>query len=114
MTRRRKPAMIAAATIALAAGGVGIAYAVDSDSDEQIGGAQADRAGEAAIDTLGGGTVTSVEREDGASSGVYEVEVRQADGSQVEVHLDDRYETIGTEPDDDTGSDDDDDGGEDD
>ena len=42
-----------------------------------------------------------VERQDGDGAGVYEVEVRRADGSQVEIHLDAQFEPVGSAPDDD-------------
>ena len=105
MNINRKVVAIAAAVAVLAAGGVGIAYAVGGgDSEEQVTGPSAEKAKAAALDAVGGGTVTSVEQEDGDDSGVYEVEVQRPDGSQVEVAISDRYQSLGTEADDDTGS----------
>jgi hypothetical protein len=99
----RRILVIAGAAVALAAGGVGLAQAVGGDSEEQITGPVAERAGQAALEAVGGGTVLEVEREDGDGAGVFEVEVQRNDGSQVEVHLDDRYQVVGSTPDDDTG-----------
>jgi uncharacterized membrane protein YkoI len=104
MSRNRKLLAAGAAVLVLAAGAGGIAYAVGGDSEEQATGPGADRAKAAALDAVGGGTVTSVEREDGDGTGVYEVEVQREDGSQVEVAIGDEYQSLGTESDDDTGA----------
>jgi hypothetical protein len=93
----------AAVVVALAAAGAGIAQAV-SGGEESVMGPAADRAGKAALAAVGGGTVLEVEREDGDGAGVYEVEVRRADGSQVEVHLDAAFRPLGTVADDDRGA----------
>ena len=53
-----------------------------------------------------------VERQDGDGAGVYEVEVRRADGSQIEVHLDGSYRPVGSVADDDNGAEQDSDTGE--
>ena len=111
MKINRKLVAIVAAVAVLAAGGVGIAYAVGGDdAEEQVTGPSAEKAKAAALDAVGGGTVTSVEQEDGDGSGVYEVEVQRPDGSQVEVAISDRYQSLGTEADDDTGSESEDEG----
>lgn len=73
----------------LAIGLPGIASAIQSATD---------RAGEAAIEFLGGGQVTEVEVDD--EDGAYEVEVTFGDGSQVDVHLDANFNVISTESDD--------------
>lgn len=86
--------------LALAAGAAGIAQAVGGDDDEQVTGPAADRAASAAVRVAGGGKVTEVERNDEGGTG-WEVEVRRADGSQVEVHLDDSFKRTGVQPDDD-------------
>ena len=82
---RRKALIAAAAVVALAAGGVGIARAVGED-DERVTGPAADRAGAAAVEIVGGGKVTAVEREDDDGA-AWEVEVVKTDGSKVEVEL---------------------------
>jgi hypothetical protein len=104
MKRKQLIIVVAAAAAALAAGGVGIAQAVGGDSEEQITGPAAEKAKSAALRAVGGGTVTEVERQDGDGAGVYEVEVRRDDGSQVEVQLDASFQPVGTAGDDDTGS----------
>lgn len=103
MRVRRRLFVAGAAIAVLSAGGAGIAYAVGG-SDEQVTGSAAKRAASAALRAAGGGTVLEIERQDGDGRGVFEVEVRRADGSQVEIHLDGRYQPVGTVADDDTGS----------
>lgn len=69
-----------------------------ADSDEQLVGEDRDRAGAAALEAVGEGTVTEVEvGDDGAA---YGVEISLADGSQVEVQLDASFNVTGTEADD--------------
>lgn len=70
-----------------------------TDSDQPLTGSDRERAEAAALEAVGGGTVTEVEvGDDGAAFGV---EIRRDDGSQVEVHLDESFTVIGTEADDD-------------
>ena len=75
-----------------------------ADSEEGLTGPEAQKAKSAAIAAVGGGTLTEVERDDGddgyGTSGVYEVEVKRDDGTQVEVHLDGDYDVVGQEADD--------------
>ena len=69
-----------------------------TDSDQQLTGEDRKRAEAAALEAVGGGTVTEVEAgDDGAA---YGVEIRLADGSQVEVQLDAAFNVTGTEADD--------------
>jgi hypothetical protein len=103
MKLNRRIVAIAIGAVALAAGGVGIAYAVGSD-EEQVTGPAADKAKRAALDAVGGGKVLEVERQDGDGAGVYEVEVERPDGSQVEVHIDGDYQPAGSARDDDSGT----------
>jgi uncharacterized membrane protein YkoI len=110
MKLNRTVVALGATALALAAGGLGVAYAVGGDSEEQVTGPNAEKAKAAALKAVGGGTVSEVERQDGDGGGFYEVEVTRADGSQVEVHLDARYAPVGQAADDDTGSGSDDDG----
>ena len=115
MSINRKVLVSAVAAGALAAGGVGIANAVGGgESEEQVTGPDADRAASAAVDAVGGGSVTEVEYQDNDGDGLYEVEVQRADGSQVEVHLNGQFEPVGTAADDDSASGEDDDEGADD
>jgi hypothetical protein len=105
MVLRRKLAIVAAAALGIGAGGLGIAQAVSSEakeasaaetvraaqtagdeSDERVGGPEAERAERAAVDAVGGGRVVGVEREDERDV-AWEVEVVQRDGHEVEVDL---------------------------
>jgi len=105
MRLNRKIVAAAAGVAALAAGGAGIAYGVSGDSEEQVTGPNAENAKQAALKAVGGGTVSEVERQDGDGGGTYEVEVRRADGSQVEVHLDGNFNVVGQAGDDDGAAD---------
>jgi len=101
----------AAVAMLLALGGAGIAYANATDSEEQLTGPDAQKAKSAAIDAVGDGTITEVERDDGdegyGTSGGYEVEVTREDGTQLEVHLDGDYDVVGQEADEDGSNDED-------
>lgn len=108
MKLNRRIALIVAALALLAAAGAGIAKAVGVGDDEQVTGPAAEQAKAAALKAAGGGTVLEVEGQDDDGAGVYEVEVRRADGSQVEIHLNAEFEPVGTKADDDDGSDDED------
>lgn len=94
-------AVIAAVGVA----GAGAVSSVNDDdaSDVPITGAALDAATAAALAHTGGGQVT--ETEVGDEEGFYEVEVTLDDGSQVDVHLTEDFEVIGSEAD---GPDDDD------
>ena len=111
MNRRTKLGVAAAAALALAAGGVGVAVATgggdDDASQEPITGQALDRASEAALEHTGGGEVT--ETEVGDEESFYEVEVTRPDGSQVDVQLDQQFNIVGDEADNESesGSDDD-------
>jgi uncharacterized membrane protein YkoI len=94
MTRARKLVIVGAAVIALAAGGVGIAQAVGGDDEEQVTGAQAERAKQAAVESVGGGSAVAVERDDDGGA-AYEVEVVRADGREVEVRLTEDLKQVG-------------------
>jgi Peptidase propeptide and YPEB domain len=107
MKVNRKVLAIGAAIAALAAGGVGIAYAVGGgDSEEQVTGPDAEKAKAAALEAVGGGTVTEAEYQESGGDGVYEVEVQRPDGSEVEVHIGGDFNPVGTAPDDDSGGED--------
>jgi hypothetical protein len=100
MTRSRKLLITGAGILALGAGGVGIAQAVGGDSDEQATGPDAQRAKSAAIEAVGGGRATGVERADDGGA-AWEVEVVRSDGRQVDVKLNQSFERVGVETDDD-------------
>jgi Peptidase propeptide and YPEB domain len=111
MNISRKVVAIAAAIAVLAAGGVGIAYAVGGgDSEEQVTGPDAEKAEAAALDAVGGGTVLEAEYQEDGSAGFYEVEVQRPDGSQVEVYIDSQFQPAGSAADDDSGSESEDEG----
>ena len=95
--------------LAVVAVSTGIAIAAArGDDDRPLTGATLERATDAALAHTGGGTVTETEiGDDGAA---YSVEVKLADGRQVEVNLDERYNVIGQEQDDDGATDEDDSG----
>lgn len=118
MQRLSKSILLGAAAIGVAVGGFGIASAATTainpapsgevdddgpneanDSDTPLTGTDLDQAVAAALAHTGEGEVTETEvGDDGAA---YGVEIRLADGSQVEVNLDADFNVIGSEPDDD-------------
>jgi hypothetical protein len=99
---RRKFWLAGAAVVALAIAGAGTGIAIANgvgDDDKPLTGTALERAVDAALAHTGGGTVTETEAgDDGAA---YGVEVRLDDGSQVEVNLDENFNVIGQEADDD-------------
>ncbi|AGZ41366.1 PepSY domain-containing protein [Actinoplanes friuliensis] len=74
-----------AAAALLGVGGTVWATAASADADVQ--GGDRDRVAAAAVQAAGGGTATDVETSDDAGQ-AYEVEVRKADGTEVDVALD--------------------------
>jgi hypothetical protein len=96
---QRRTRWIATAGLAVAmAGGIAAATA-GGDTDQELTGATRDRAVAAALAATGGGTV--LETEAGDDGAAYGVEVRLADGRQVEVNLDEAFRVVGQEPDED-------------
>jgi hypothetical protein len=87
----------AGAAIAAAGGGSG------GGNERPLTGSTLDRAAAAALEHAGGGTV--IEAEAGDDGTAYGVEVRLGDGSQVEVNLDENFDVIGQEADDDGAND---------
>ena len=67
------------------------------DTDQSLTGASADRAAEAALAAAGGGAVLNVESDDDGAG--YEVEIRKADGTEVEVELDKGFNVVQREDD---------------
>lgn len=119
MKLNRRIVVIGVAAGVLAVGGVGIAQAVGGSSEEPVTGPAAEQAKSAALKAAGGGTVLEIERQDGdgpagGSTALFEVEVRRLDGSQIEIHLDDRFQPVGKAPDDDSGAESDSESGSDD
>lgn len=103
--KRKRMFVVAGVAVAVlvVAGGAGIAKAVSGSNSETVTGPAAKKAAWAAVEAAGGGRALEVEYQDGDSAGVYEVEVRRADGSHVEVHLNGQFESVGTQADDDAG-----------
>jgi hypothetical protein len=91
--------MITAVGAAAVAIGAGIATAQpDDDPGTPITGDALAKASQAALTFTGGGTVT--ETAVGDEESLYQVEVTQSDGSQVDVQLDQNFLVVGhkTEP----------------
>ncbi len=96
----RKLLLIAVAVVALAGLSAGIAVATTGGGDDQpLTGEALDKATAAALAHTGGGTV--VETEAGDDGAAYGVEIRLDDGSVVEVNLDESFDVIGQEADED-------------
>jgi hypothetical protein len=103
----RKLVLIAALVLVLGAVSAGIAIAAGAggDDDQPLTGSTLEKAKAAALAHTGGGTV--VETEVGDDGAAYGVEIQLADGSQVEVSLDENFNVIGGEADDDGPNDED-------
>lgn len=102
MRARAKKILVGlAAVAALALGGAAIANATQGGSDEpaqNLTGATAERAGAAALEATGGGTIKAVEA-DSEQGAIYEVEVRKPDGTVVDVRLDSAFKLVGIDGD---------------
>lgn len=99
MTTRNK-LIAAATTLAVAAGGVGVAVAAGGEDqaegpDVAISGSALDQASAAALDATGEGSVSGTEVGDEES--YYEVEVTLDDGSEVDVQLNRDFSVVGQE-----------------
>lgn len=113
MTRTTRILLAATVVAGVGLGTFGLAAAtaspatqdqVDDDGtnevdDAPLAGADAERAISAALEHTGGGEV--LETEVGDDGAAFEVEIRLADGSEVEVNLDADFAVTGSEPDDD-------------
>jgi hypothetical protein len=88
-------AAVGAAAVAI---GTGIATAQPDDGEgTPITGEALTKASQAALAFTGGGTVTATEVGDEES--LYEVEVTKADGSQVDVQLDENFVVVSSKTD---------------
>ena len=97
---RRRTMVIAASMAAVAALAVGgVAWATSGGDEAPLSGDAKAKAVEAALAHVGGGTI--VETETGDDGAAYGVEIRLADGTVVEVHLDESFAVTGSEGDDD-------------
>lgn len=104
----RRTIIITTCALAAAAGGIAVVGGVTashSDDEQPITGDALRRASDAALAHTGGGVVT--ETEVGDEDSLYEVEITLDDGSQVDVQLDENFDVVSREADDDTGPDDD-------
>ena len=97
--------VIAGAAIAAGAG-VAVASSSGDDNEQPITGAALDQASAAALEHTGGGQVSDTEVGDEES--YYEVEVTLEDGSQIDVQLDEQFNVVGDEADDENEDDDED------
>ena len=98
----KKKILIGAAIVGVATvGAVGGAFAVASGDDdgENVTGPKADQAISAALEETGGGTANSVELDD-ENGATWEVEVTKPDGATVDVRLDEAYQVVVVEGDD--------------
>jgi uncharacterized membrane protein YkoI len=102
--RRRTKVLIAsgAGAVALVGGATwAVAGGADDDAtDTPITGTELDKASAAALEHTGQGRVT--ETEVGDEESYYEVEVTLEDGSEVDVQLDEQFNVVGDEVDDDS------------
>ena len=99
MDRRKKWIVGGAVALLVIGGGTGIAIATGvGDDDTPLRGSDLENATQAALEHTGGGTVIETEVGDGRAA--YGVEVRLDDGSVVEVALDQNFNVIGQESDD--------------
>ena len=102
----RKIAVLAVLILAVGAISAGFAIAAGGDDDNPMTGSNFEKATAAALAHTGGGTV--VETEVGDDGAAYGVEVRLDDGRVVEVNLDENFDVVGQENDDDGAGDRDD------
>jgi hypothetical protein len=97
MKFQRKYLAVGGAILAIAAGGTGAAFATGTvggdDGNETITGPAANLATAAALRITHGGTANSVER-DSENGATYEVEVTKPDGNTVDVRLDQNYDLV--------------------
>jgi uncharacterized membrane protein YkoI len=100
----RKAMIIGGSVLALAAGGAGTAIATSNDGEGGTTGPQADQAKAAALKITHGGHANAVER-DSENGATWEVEVTKPDGDTVDVRLDQNYQLVVVESDNDSGGD---------
>lgn len=95
---KRRNTLIGSGIAALAIIGAGAGIAIASnDSETPITGDALAKASAAALNHTGGGQVTQTEVNDEDS--YYQVEVKLADGSHVDVQLDKDFLVVGSKPD---------------
>lgn len=94
--RRKRVVLPAVAAVGLLAVG-GTFWAASADD---VPPAERDRVSAAAVEAAGGGTAVEVETGDDRGE-AYEVEVRRADGTEVDISLDRDLDVVGSDRDDD-------------
>lgn len=102
MQKKTKIITAVAGVVVLLGAGTGIAYAATDgfEGSDRLTGADLERASDAALEEIGGGTVTSAERDDDGAPG-YELELRGEDGLEYDVRLDDAFAVLSVDADDD-------------
>ena len=101
---RKRMIIAGVATVAVVgAAGTGVAVAMgggdDGPESHQYTDQQRDAAIDAALEATGGGTANSVETDD-ENGATYEVEVTKPNGDTVDVRLDEKYQVVVIEGDD--------------
>ncbi len=96
--------VIAGAAVAAGTGVAVASSAVGDDNEQPITGTALDQASAAALEHTGEGRVS--ETEVGDEESYYEVEVTLDDGSQVDVQLDEQFNVVGDEADNENEADD--------
>lgn len=91
-------AIAAGTSLAIAQGGGGVPGIGEDENESKavITGDALTKASNAALAHTGGGSVTDTEQ--GDEEAFYDVEVTLADGSQVDVQLDENFNVIGAKP----------------
>ena len=98
----RKAMIIGGIAAAVAAGGAGTAIATSNDDEGGATGQQADQAKASALKITHGGQANAVER-DSENGATWEVEVTKPDGNTVDVRLDQNYQLVVVEGDNESG-----------
>jgi len=100
LSGKKKVAVVLGTVGLVAAGGTGVAMASGDDdaTDHPIEGSALEKAKKAALAETGGGEVT--ETEVGDEESMYEVEITLDGGSQIDVQLDEDFQVVGSETDD--------------
>lgn len=96
--RRTRWIVVGTLAIALIGGGAAVAVATGGDDDKPLTGSNLEKATAAALQHTGG---TVIETEIGDDGAAYGVEIRRDDGSVLEVNLDQDFNVIGAEADED-------------
>jgi uncharacterized membrane protein YkoI len=105
----RRAAIVTGAVVAVVGAGATAAVSASGEDGEagstDVTSQERQDATTAALDATGGGTANSVER-DSENGATFEVEVTKPDGDTVDVRLDESYQVVVIEGDDDSAGDD--------